>query len=270
MASRSKSRLPSQSAMDLNGESSKRRRKASNRDFEAVENDEHRMIQLAIENSKRDTKRVDFKIPDAPVYHPTIEEFKDPIKYITQIQPEAISYGICKIVPPEGWNPPQKIDFTDKRSIPTRLQEIHALQEGNPWDDGEEYTLQNYKLMAEQFSAQWNHTHHQKEKEGSGSGSGSGPSLAQLEKDYWDLVETATPHVEVEYGNDIDTSLYFSGFPNGIRDKSWTGVESEDCDDMFSSNYYHRTGWNLNNIAAVQGSILKFVETPIAGVIIPW
>ncbi|KAG5461093.1 MAG: jmjN domain-containing protein [Olpidium bornovanus] len=51
-----------------------------------------------------------FNLPEAPVYHPTPDEFVDPLKYITKIRPEAEKVGICKIVPPEGWKPRFSID----------------------------------------------------------------------------------------------------------------------------------------------------------------
>lgn len=45
-------------------------------------------------------------VPAAPTYYPTREEFNDHLAYIERIRPEAEKYGICRIVPPEGWNPP--------------------------------------------------------------------------------------------------------------------------------------------------------------------
>uniref|UniRef100_A0A2A4JL76 Protein Jumonji n=1 Tax=Heliothis virescens TaxID=7102 RepID=A0A2A4JL76_HELVI len=42
---------------------------------------------------------------NAPVFRPTNEEFNDPIEYFEKIWPEAVKFGICKVVPPEGWNP---------------------------------------------------------------------------------------------------------------------------------------------------------------------
>ena len=38
--------------------------------------------------------------PEAPVFQPTIEEFKDPIAYISKIRPVVVNTGICKIKPP--------------------------------------------------------------------------------------------------------------------------------------------------------------------------
>lgn len=45
-------------------------------------------------------------IQHAPEYYPTMEEFKDPMGYIKSISEEAQQYGICKVVPPEGWEMP--------------------------------------------------------------------------------------------------------------------------------------------------------------------
>ncbi|KAJ1562316.1 hypothetical protein HK096_011401 [Nowakowskiella sp. JEL0078] len=46
-----------------------------------------------------------FGLPEAKTFNPTPEEFADPLKYIKSIRVEGEKYGICRIVPPAGWNP---------------------------------------------------------------------------------------------------------------------------------------------------------------------
>lgn len=38
--------------------------------------------------------------PEAPVFEPDEEEWKDPLAYIAKIHPYAVKVGICKIRPP--------------------------------------------------------------------------------------------------------------------------------------------------------------------------
>ena len=45
-------------------------------------------------------------IPECPTFRPTTDEFADPGRYIESIIPRMAAYGMCKIVPPEGWCPP--------------------------------------------------------------------------------------------------------------------------------------------------------------------
>ncbi len=45
-------------------------------------------------------------IPEAKIYRPTLEEFKDFRKFIEKIEAEgAGEAGICKIIPPKEWIP---------------------------------------------------------------------------------------------------------------------------------------------------------------------
>ena len=44
-------------------------------------------------------------LQEAPTFRPTTEEFKDPMEYIRKIAPEGRKYGVCKIIPPDSWQP---------------------------------------------------------------------------------------------------------------------------------------------------------------------
>ncbi|KAL1916576.1 uncharacterized protein VTP21DRAFT_5767 [Calcarisporiella thermophila] len=71
------------------------------------------------------TKRL-FGLKDAPTYFPTPEQFEDPIRYIMEIKEEGEKYGIVKIVPPEGWNPPFAINSKVFR-FKTRTQKLNTM-----------------------------------------------------------------------------------------------------------------------------------------------
>ena len=45
-----------------------------------------------------------------------------------------------------------------------------------------------------------------------------------LERDYWDIVETHSRQVTVEYGNDVDAAAFGSAFPLSERGRSVNGI----------------------------------------------
>ncbi len=47
-------------------------------------------------------------LDEAPIFHPTMEEFADFAGYVAKIGAIAKQYGICKIVPPAEWKPRKK------------------------------------------------------------------------------------------------------------------------------------------------------------------
>lgn len=65
--------------------------------------------------------------PEAPVFHPTEEEFKDPLAYINKIRAIAENTGICKIKPPSNWQPPFAVDV-DKLRFTPRIQRLNELE----------------------------------------------------------------------------------------------------------------------------------------------
>lgn len=46
-----------------------------------------------------------FGVKEAPTFHPTRDEFKDPLAYIAKIKDIGQKYGIIKIAPPTDYNP---------------------------------------------------------------------------------------------------------------------------------------------------------------------
>lgn len=87
----------------------KRRRRKPPQAYTQLSAAEEKFFQQAMRNSKVDTKRPDGKleVPYAPTFYPTIEDMEgNPLDFVEKIRPQAQKYGICKIVPPKGWNPP--------------------------------------------------------------------------------------------------------------------------------------------------------------------
>ncbi|KAH7428403.1 hypothetical protein KP509_09G000100 [Ceratopteris richardii] len=230
-------------------------------------------------------------LEDAPVFFPLEEEFQDTVKYIASITAEAEPYGICRIVPPQSWRPPCPLKDKDKRrtaKFPTRVQRLDKLQvreaqtkkeqlrkrkRGRPrlnrdnsyvhppdddgkfgFEPGPLFTLETFESYAKQFrdeyfglkdKAQLNDEVLKNE-----------PSIECIEGEYWRIVEHATEQLEVLYGADIDTRKFGSGFPR--------------INDGVKSDFYETSGWNLNNIARLGGSVLSFEEEEISGVLVPW
>lgn len=71
-----------------------------------------------------------YDIPEAPTYRPTEAEFQDPMSYMRSIAKEASKYGICKIIPPDSWNPEFAVD-TERFHFRTRKQEINLVEGSN-------------------------------------------------------------------------------------------------------------------------------------------
>jgi hypothetical protein len=144
--------------------------------------------------------------------------------------------------------------------FPSRKQRIDTLQESEGFDEGRSYNIGQYKAMADLFRAKWVEKYYPD----------GNPSYDQLARDYWDMVETRTKSAEVEYANDLEIAKYRSGFRRVSLPDDYTGVEATNCEDMFSDEYYSRSGWNLINLPKHKSSILKFLKSPINGVNVPW
>uniref|UniRef100_A0A8C7FQA6 [histone H3]-trimethyl-L-lysine(4) demethylase n=1 Tax=Oncorhynchus kisutch TaxID=8019 RepID=A0A8C7FQA6_ONCKI len=80
-----------------------------------------------------------------------------------------------------------------------------------------------------------------------------------VEKEFWRLVSTIEEDVTVEYGADIASKEFGSGFP--IRNGRFKVSEKDEM--------YLKCGWNLNNMAMMDPSVLTHVTADICGMTLP-
>lgn len=60
------------------------------------------------------------------------QEFKDTLNYVANIRPKAERYGICRVVPPPSWKPPELLKGKKKWGIvkfSTYVQEVDELKD---------------------------------------------------------------------------------------------------------------------------------------------
>ncbi|PIN21217.1 hypothetical protein CDL12_06080 [Handroanthus impetiginosus] len=232
------------------------------------------------------------ELEDAPVFQPTEEEFKDTLKYIAKIRPRAENYGICCIVPPPSWRPPCLLE--DKKTweaskFSTHVQRLDGLQNlylkrklcrlneeietempklaagsecessngsvevtvTSECEPGPEFTLENFKKYADDFKRHY-FCQNGKVKDPDISINAvqerRGPLVAKIESEYWRIIENPSEEIEVLCGTDMGSRTVGSGFPI-------TGSPPKNIAEYFD---YVESGWNLNNIPNLPGSLLPF------------
>ncbi|GJV44104.1 putative lysine-specific demethylase JMJ16 isoform X2 [Tanacetum coccineum] len=174
------------------------------------------------------------------VFNPTEEEFKDIYKYIEKIRLKAEENGICRINPPESWEPPflMKENKFDTTKFGTHVQEINALKD-----------LHSKRKLNEIIE----------QKDGSdGFEFESGPemvfgcgtsSLGLVEGDILAvIIQNPTEEIQVLSGHNLEAKVLGSGFPLPTPD-----------DHNDNQSKYRKSGWNLNNTPKMPGSLLAFV-----------
>uniref|UniRef100_A0A2P2IXC2 Uncharacterized protein MANES_03G066800 n=1 Tax=Rhizophora mucronata TaxID=61149 RepID=A0A2P2IXC2_RHIMU len=259
-------------------------------------------------------------VDEAPVFYPTLEEFEDPLGYISKIRTKAESFGICRIVPPPSWNPPCRLKdraIWECAKFSTRIQQIDLLQNREPmrkkfrsrkrkrkrnsrmgtrrkrkrkrnsrmgtrrkrsnscsegsvasetdekfgFQPGSDFTFEEFQQYADHFKGCYFGTKDSMDgaKPGGMEYQKFEPSVQDIEGEYWRIIEQPTDEVEVYYGADLETGIFGSGFPK---------VSS--IVDQGDSNPYMVSGWNLNNLPRLPGSVLCFEGSDISGVLVPW
>ncbi|XP_069560397.1 lysine-specific demethylase 5C isoform X1 [Brachyistius frenatus] len=111
-----------------------------------------------------------------------------------------------------------------------------------------EYTLQSFGEMADAFKADYfNMPVHMVPTE-------------LVEREFWRLVSSIEEDVTVEYGADIHSKEFGSGFPMNTGKRTLTKEEDE----------YARSGWNLNVMPVLEQSLLCHINGDISGMKVPW
>ncbi|KAK9104250.1 hypothetical protein Scep_021094 [Stephania cephalantha] len=185
-------------------------------------------------------------LPLAPEYHPTLEEFEDPISYILRIEDEASQYGLCKIVPPLPRAPNKSVITNLNRSIastigaattPTFTTKEQRIGERGMWRSGERCTLHQFEAKAKQFERNLVNSRAKKRL-----------SVLEIETHFWNWIrEKPFSPISGECAGEIPGSAFEVEDEKKLRRgvKGLTVGESE---------------WNLRGISRSPGSLLRFME----------
>ncbi|XP_063792622.1 lysine-specific demethylase 5C-like isoform X1 [Pseudophryne corroboree] len=136
-----------------------------------------------------------------------------------------------------------------------------------------EYTLQSFGEMADSFKADYfNMPVHMVPTE-------------LVEKEFWRLVNSIEEDVTVQYGADIHSKEFGSGFPMMDGKTELTAEEKvihvslppAFLADLYASPYivshsqtYATSGWNLNVLPVLEQSVLCHINADISGMKVPW
>lgn len=124
--------------------------------------------------------------------------------------------------------------------------ECLALKDDFSFYEGEEFSLNEFKMFADGFL---------RARFPSGI-----ISDEQVEDEFWNILSSDDPdshdsELEVHYGADISSSAFSSGFPTKSK---------------FPHDIRATHPWNLNNIPQSEGSLLRYLDHGISGMMVPW
>jgi hypothetical protein len=189
-------------------------------------------------------------VVDAPTFHPTEEEFLDPLKYIESIRPEAEQYGICNIVPPKSWNSELKLqpNIRFRPSIqklwprPPTKKAIGFLK------THKHFTPKAFRKHIDELTGQL-----------------FGPEAARATHRAPDTAE-ATKTEERFWQHLQDNTVQAGTKSKCVR----TSVpEVLYGSDVISTGHRNETDWNLQRFVKQTDNILHYVNYPIHGVTTP-
>ena len=98
------------STTNTRGRANKRRRQQNQSSSSSSSQPNHKNTststtnEVRTQNSSKLAVANKIDVPWGPVFYPSVEDMEgSPLDYINKIRPIAQRYGICKIVPPQGW-----------------------------------------------------------------------------------------------------------------------------------------------------------------------
>ncbi|KAL5140513.1 Lysine-specific demethylase JMJ703 [Glycine soja] len=219
-------------------------------------------------------------LEEAPIFHPTEEEFKDTLKYIASIRSKAEPYGICRIVPPTCWKSPcslEKKNLWEKSEFVAQIQRIDGHQVQNAQETtasargntktkrkgdvkvaldsqlGIETPAFQIPRMLKNVTVSLNLVLHSVSKHLRNmqtylrASTSWEPSVKNIEGEYGRIVQNPTEEIKVLRINTLEAGVFSSGF-------------STLSDPVEACTYpeYLKSGWNMNNILSLSGSLLCF------------
>ncbi|WFD31430.1 hypothetical protein MSPP1_002465 [Malassezia sp. CBS 17886] len=133
------------------------------------------------------------------------------------------------------------------------------------FDDGETHSLYSFWSRCSQFERAWAERSAERacsdadaaawRRRARGTAGAREADEDCVEAEFWRLVHSVTELVDVEYGADVHSSTHGNASPT---------MEAQ------PHNAYARSGWNLNNLPILAGSLLRYIKSDISGMTVPW
>jgi [histone H3]-trimethyl-L-lysine4 demethylase len=117
------------------------------------------------------------------------------------------------------------------------------------FEDGEEYSLAEFREKAETFRNEYIKTKLRPKSDD------LHVSETEVEAEFWRMVSNVQETVEVDYGADIHSTTHGSGFPT---------IETHPTDP------YATDPWNLNVMPLDNQSLFRHIKSDVSGMTVPW
>ncbi|KAL9242983.1 hypothetical protein vseg_016928 [Gypsophila vaccaria] len=242
-----------------------------------------------------------YDLNEAPVFHPSYEEFNDTSKYIDSIRRQVEPYGFCRIVPPPSWRFPcfleeddiwESFKFTPQIQRVSELQNYHAYTKEHPDNDIRETKRRKVDCeLSDGCTANFSpgECH---EAESFQFESGPEFSLIAFKRQAGHFKQNYfSRNCEVSNGQSSPT-MHLEQEPSeqDIEGEYWRVVEkpTEDIEVLYATGTFGNEslettktatgfeslrksacGWNLNCVSSLPGSLLSFEKSDLPSIVRP-